>query len=213
MIWSTMSKLLRAARHTRQWFCDETNRRQLGLLQEPFQIHHGTEFRTPQQICIEAHCRIQGNTILNGRSNIRSHGIRLGAETYIKERCYLDAYGGFIDFAGKSALAHGCFLHGGGGITAGEYVIIGPGVVIVASNHNYKSRELPIMLQGDTGKGITIGQNVWIGANAIILDGVTIGANVVVGAGSVISKDVEDGTLIANGPPQSICRKIEWNQE
>lgn len=52
---------------------------------------------------------------------------------------------------------------------------------------------------------ITIGNNVFIGWNAIILPNVTIGSNVVIGAGSVINKDVPDNVVVAGNPGRIIC--------
>ena len=54
---------------------------------------------------------------------------------------------------------------------------------------------------------INIGDNVWIGANVCILPGVTIGNNVVIGAGSVVNKDIPEG-VIAAGNPCKVIRKI-----
>ncbi len=52
---------------------------------------------------------------------------------------------------------------------------------------------------------VTIGNNVWIGANVIILEGVTIGSNVVIGANSVVNKDIPDG-VVAVGAPIRVIR-------
>ena len=57
------------------------------------------------------------------------------------------------------------------------------------------------------GIDVTIGDNVWIGGNAVIMPGVTIGDNVVIGAGSVVTKDLPDN-VIAAGNPCRIIREI-----
>ena len=57
------------------------------------------------------------------------------------------------------------------------------------------------------GKEITIGDNVWIGGNAVICPGVHIGDNVVIGAGSVVTKDIPAWSLAA-GNPCRVLRKI-----
>ena len=54
---------------------------------------------------------------------------------------------------------------------------------------------------------VTVGDNVWIGGNTVILPGVTVGSNVVIGAGSVVSKDIPDNTIAA-GNPCKVIREI-----
>ncbi len=90
-------------------------------------------------------------------------------------------------------------------VTIGDYVFIGPNVVISTSGHpldaERRNRGLEIALP------ITIGNNVWIGANVTVLPGVTIGDDAVIGAGSVITKDIPPGVL-AVGNPCRVLREI-----
>lgn len=180
----------------RQALADSVNYSQLNSLEQPFDIHRSVEFRNPYQIKIGASCCIKARTIINGRSTARQHGVLLGPDTYLKEYCYFDAYGGFIEVEGRCAFAQGTIIHGGGGVTIGANVITGANCYIVASNHRFESPEYPIMLQGDRRKGIKIGRNVWIGGQVVVLDGVDIGDNCVIGAGSVVTKNVPSNTLI-----------------
>lgn len=168
----------------------------IGKIEKPFDIHFSVEIRTPKQVKIGKDCTVKNGTIMNGRSTKKEFGITLGENTYFKENCYIDAYGGFINIKGKCAFGQNTNMHGGGGIDIGENVIFGANCYIVASNHNFRSKELPIMLQGDYQKGIKIGNNVWLGGSVIILDGVTIGNNCVIGAGSVITKNILSNTKI-----------------
>ena len=71
-------------------------------------------------------------------------------------------------------------------------VTIGPNVCVYDHDHDLQSRGNFISAD------ITIGKNVWIGANATILKGVTIGHNSVIGAGTIISKDIPDNTVCYN---------------
>lgn len=57
---------------------------------------------------------------------------------------------------------------------------------------------------------ITIGNNVWIGAGAIILKGVTIGDNAIIGAGAVVTKDVQANTIVAGNPAKPIRQHRQW---
>ena len=167
-------------------------------IQTPFCIERGVEFRTPEKIKIEKDCMIKTRTIINGRSRIKDFGVILGENTYLKENCYVDSYSGFVHIDGFCAFGQNTIIHGGGGVKIGKHVITGVNCYIISSNHNYDSVEFPIMLQGDSRKGIVIEDNVWIGAYVIILDGVTIGKNSIIGAGTVITKDVPPNTRIYN---------------
>ena len=180
----------------RQAAADSRHYHQISSLTLPFDIHYSVEIRAPEQISIGASCCMKARTILNGRTSTRKFGISLGSDIYLKENCYLDAYGGFIAIEGQCAFAQGTYIHGGGGITIGRNVITGPYCCIIASNHGFDSTELPIMLQGDRRQGIRIGHNVWLGASVVVLDGVVIGDNCVIGAGTIVTKNVPDNMLI-----------------
>ena len=57
---------------------------------------------------------------------------------------------------------------------------------------------------------VTIGDNVFIGAESVVLPGVTIGSNVIVGANSTVTHDVPDGTVVAGSPARVICTLEEY---
>ena len=192
--------VLRAARSLHdvvaQRVADRINRADLDLYGKRFEIDRRVELRNPHQILLGDTCLLKAGVVLNGRSDEHAHGIVLGDDTYIKEGCILDAYGGQIKIAGACAFGQDTIMHGGGGISIGRHVIVGAQCYFVASNHNYRSAELPIMLQGDYRAGISIGDNVWIGGGVVILDGVTVGDNAVIGAGTLVSRDVPSGILL-----------------
>ncbi|GHA57801.1 sugar O-acetyltransferase [Photobacterium aphoticum] len=91
-------------------------------------------------------------------------------------------------------------------VTFGERVLIGPNVVISTASHplTLAERVLPVA----PANPIAIGDNVWIGAGAVILDGVTIGDRAVIGAGSVVTKDIP-ADVLAVGNPCKVIRTIE----
>lgn len=94
-----------------------------------------------------------------------------------------------------------------GPVTIGSHVNIAQGVTVTALNHNFDKPGIRIDQQGITTRSIVIGDDVWIGAGAVILPGVTIGSHCVVAAGAVVTTDVPDGTLVA-GIPAKTVRKI-----
>lgn len=93
----------------------------------------------------------------------------------------------------------GCYIQGGNGIVFGSNIRIGANVCVVSANHSQDDYD-----RWDHADPITIGDNVWIGANAVILPGVQIGSNVIVGAGSVVTKSIPDNSVAAGNP----CRVL-----
>ena len=94
-----------------------------------------------------------------------------------------------------------------GPVTIGSHVNLAQGITVTALNHNFEDAGLRIDEQGVSTKAVTIGDDVWIGTNAVILPGVTIGRHVVVAAGAVVTKDVPDHSLVA-GVPAKIIKSI-----
>lgn len=92
-----------------------------------------------------------------------------------------------------------------GEITVGDYTLFGPNVTVATAahpfNHDLRSRGLQYNLP------VHIGKNCWIGSGALIMPGVTIGDNVIIGAGSVVTKDMPSG-VIAFGNPCKVHRAI-----
>lgn len=111
---------------------------------------------------------------------------------------------GPITLGNEVAINHGCSLDGGrNGIKIGSQTRIANNVTIYAFNHGM-SPSTPIYKQATSSKGVVIGQDVWVGAQAGIVDGVTIGDNVVVGMGSIVTKDVPDYAIVAGNPAKII---------
>jgi acetyltransferase-like isoleucine patch superfamily enzyme len=94
-----------------------------------------------------------------------------------------------------------------GPVTIGNHVNLAQGITVTALNHNFENPDRRIDEQGVSTKPVTIGNDIWIGANAVILPGVTIGDHSVVAAGAVVTKDVPPHSLVA-GVPAKIIKQI-----
>ncbi len=127
--------------------------------------------------------------------------ITLGDQSQIAADCFLH---GPITLGNHVSINHGASLDGGSaGIRIGNNTRIATKVCIYAFNHGTDAQHL-IRDQSVNSTGVHIGEDVWIGANASIVDGVTIGDGAVIGMGSVVTKDVEAYTKVAGNPAKVI---------
>jgi len=94
-----------------------------------------------------------------------------------------------------------------GPVTIGSHVNLAQGITVTALNHNFRDSSKRIDEQGVSTSPVTIKDDVWIGANAVILPGVTIGSHCVVAAGAVVTKDIPDNS-IAIGVPAVVKKRI-----
>ncbi len=123
---------------------------------------------------------------------------------FINPPFYCD-YGSHIE-VGKNFFAnYNCTIIDVAKVKIGDYCQMAPNVAIYTAGHpvHPDSRNSAY----EYGIGVTIGDNVWIGGNTVILPGVHIGSNTVIGAGSVVTKDIPDW-VIACGNPCKVVRQI-----
>ena len=114
-----------------------------------------------------------------------------------------------IAFGDNAHLGAGCSIWAGseiGHITAGDNLLLGPGVVITAANYRFDDGS-PVSDQLMDEKPIMIGDDVWIGANAVILPGASVGKGAIIAAGAVIHGDVADGAVMAGVPAKPIRQR------
>ncbi|NUW75822.1 sugar O-acetyltransferase [Vibrio mediterranei] len=90
-------------------------------------------------------------------------------------------------------------------IYIGDHVMIGPNVTIATAGHPIEPEQRKVLAQFNIP--VHIKNNVWIGANTVVLPGVTIGENSVIGAGSVVTKDIP-ANVVAVGNPCRVLREI-----
>jgi acetyltransferase-like isoleucine patch superfamily enzyme len=81
-------------------------------------------------------------------------------------------------------------------------------VKIFSETHNFNSIETPILQQGETRIGVVIEDNVWVGADAIILDGVIIDRDSIIATGSFINRSIEPYSVVGGVPGKLIKTKV-----
>lgn len=96
----------------------------------------------------------------------------------------------------------------GARIVLGDNVLMGPGAKIFSSNHS-QAPDVPMNVQPYQERDVIIGDDVWIGANAVILAGVRIGESSIVAAGAVVTKDVPPWSVVGGVPARILKARGE----
>jgi acetyltransferase-like isoleucine patch superfamily enzyme len=131
--------------------------------------------------------------------------IIIGDDVTISDGVIIATYGGTVAIGSRAYVGPYCVLYGHGGLRIGSNTMIGAHTVIVPANHSFNRTDIPLNLQPTRTQGITIADDVWIGARCCILDGVNIGRGAVIGAGAVVTKDI-DAYSVAFGVPALVMR-------
>ena len=120
---------------------------------------------------------------------------------FINPPFYCD-YGNHIKVGKNFFCNYNCTILDVGRVTFGDNCLLAPNVAIYTAGHPIHPDSRNSLYE--YGIDVTIGDNVWIGGNVVIMPGVNIGSNCVIGAGSVVTKDIPDWSVAAGNP----CRVL-----
>jgi acetyltransferase-like isoleucine patch superfamily enzyme len=130
-----------------------------------------------------------------GRAVVLGHRVAIAAQAFLH---------GPLSLGDEVSVNARASLDGGGrGIVVGKGTRIASGAVLYAFDHGMAEAR-PIREQPVRSRGIVVGEDVWIGANAGITDGVTLGDHAVVAMGAVVTRDVPDWAIVAGVPARII---------
>lgn len=129
----------------------------------------------------------------------------IGDDCYLETPFHANWSGKFAHFGHHIYANFNLTMMDDSAIYVGNYVMFGPNVTLAAGTHPID----PVSRKkaGQYNLPVHIKDNVWIGANAVVIPGVTIGENSVIGAGSVVTKDIP-ANVVAVGNPCRILREI-----
>jgi virginiamycin A acetyltransferase len=134
----------------------------------------------------------------------RGSQIRVGPNSVIDSFVRIKCAGGTgdVSFGKRCYVNSGTVIYSGNGLQVGDDVLIAANCTIAPVNHAYKSRDIPIIDQRfDEGKGgIVIEDDVWIGANSVIVDGTIIRRGAVVGASSLVRGELKSYGIYGGNP-------------
>ena len=143
--------------------------------------------------------------------SVRGTRIRIGAFSIIDSFVKVKPAGGEGDvtIGQHTVINSGCVLYSGNGIVIGDHVSIAANCTFAPVNHEYRARDRIIQAQGfaATKGGIVVEDDVWIGANVVVLDGATLRRGCVIAAGSIVRSEVDAYTINAGNPLRIVGRR------
>ena len=161
--------------------------------------------RHPKKISIGDNTFIDDNVVLDAKGE-ENQGITIGANVYIGRNTILSCKEGSIFLEDYCNISANCMLLSETEIRLGQYCFLaGQCYLVAGGNHVFDDISVPIMFQPSYSKGgITVGEDVWLGAGVIVLDGANVGKGTVVGAGAVVTESLPEYCIAVGSPAQKI---------
>lgn len=152
-----------------------------------------------------------GSATINGKIKkilLQSRGAKVGKRFICYQGVWIDTPRN-IQIGDDVDLSKDVTITTGGGVAIGNRVLIGYGSKILSTNHRIPENiNDPIRFSGHENKAVHIEEDVWIGANVVILPGVKIKKGSVIAAGAVVTKEVPEYSIIAGVPGKIIRSRV-----
>ena len=162
------------------------------VLRHPHKIRLGDGVTVDDLVVLDA----------KGASN---RGIDVGRFVFLGRGTILSCKDGDITIGDHGNFGFHCEVFSGSSVVVGKHGLFAAQAYLVGGGHEFAQGDRAVIDQPRTSRGIVLGDNVWLGTGAKVLDGVRIGSDVVVGANAVVNADLPDGAVAA-GVPARVLR-------
>lgn len=168
---------------------------------------HGVVLRHPAKIRLGDDVVVDDLVVLDAKGTT-NEGITVGHGVFFGRGTILSCKDGDIVLGDHVNIGFHSEVFSASRVTVGSYGLFAAYTYLVGGGHAFDQAGVPVVEQERTSRGITVGENVWLGTGVKVLDGVRIGRDVVVGAGAVVTTDLPEG-VIAAGVPARVVRSRE----
>ena len=155
--------------------------------------------RHPHKIHIGDNVVIDDNCLLDAKGDTNA-GIRIGNGVFIGRNSILSCKNGDITLADGVNIGFNCEVFSAGQVTIGANTLLAAYAYLIGGDHDFSDPAVAVNAQPRKAAGIKVGEGVWIGAGAKVLDGVTIGDRAIIGAGAVVLNAVPAGARAVGVP-------------
>jgi len=162
-------------------------------------------FRHPSKIFIGDNSIMDDSCLLDAKG-ADNEGIIIGDNVFIGRNTILSCKNGDIRIGDGANIGFNCEIFSSSRVVLGRNVLLAAYTYIIGGSHEFSDSGKPFVEQKEISSGITIGENVWLGAGVKVLDGVEIGDDSIVGAGAVVSESLPAG-VVAVGMPARVIKQ------
>ncbi|WP_199120906.1 DapH/DapD/GlmU-related protein [Pedobacter sp. ASV28] len=158
-------------------------------------------------VVIHPSCKIGTRVIMTTQSvfwKMKSGELKISKNCHISNFANLQCYGGKILIEERTFLGEFVSIYGHGDVRIGKDCLIAMNTSILSSNHSIPPTGILINSKPDIPLSTVIEDDVWIGANCVILGGITIEKGAVIGAGSVVTKNIPSYAIAVGNPAKVI---------
>ena len=170
------------------------------VLRHPGKIHVGDNVTFDDLVVLDA----------KGTAN---RGITVGHGVFVGRGSILSCKDGDIVLGDEVNIGFHSEIFSGSRVEVGRYGLFAAYTYLVGGGHEFEQPGVPVIRQPRTSAGITLGENVWLGTGAKVMDGVRLGRDVVIGAGAIVTDDIPDGAIAVGVPARVVRRRGEGAQQ
>lgn len=182
--------------------------RLMGRCGRGVQFGRNVALRHPGKMHIGSGTAIDDDCLLDARGSAASEFL-IGERVLIARACVIQSKVGSIEIGDECSIGSQSTFSASGSIRLGSYVNIAGQCYIGGGRYHTDRTGVPMMKQGIYSRGpVVIGDDVWIGAGARVLDGVTIGEGAIIGGGAVVAKDVPPYAIVTGVP----AKVVGWRE-
>lgn len=178
----------------------------LGSMGRGVAIGANIGIRHPGKIHIGDNVVIDDNCVLDAKGETNK-GIEIHNGVFVGRGTILTCHNGDIVLEDNVNIGFNCVISSLSRIVIKKNHLMAAFCYLVGGDHDSDRTDIPVLMQGRSSKGITIEENVWLGAAVSVLDGVTVGRDSIIGAHAVVNKDVPEFAIAAGVPA-----KFMWDR-
>jgi acetyltransferase-like isoleucine patch superfamily enzyme len=167
---------------------------------------HNVVLRHPHKIHIADNVVIDDNCLIDAKGESNA-GIRLASGVFIGRNTILSCKNGDIELGEGANVGFNCEIFSASRVRIGRDVLIAAYCYLIGGDHDFSDASRPVLEQGRTSAGISVGDGAWLGAGAKIFDGVHIGPHAVVGAGAVVRESVPERATAVGVPARIVSTR------